>query len=86
MKQLNEKDFADFENPQFIWEIYGEILDFYFDEHFSAETIASHVGTNKKLINKILHRLVNLKAISCAKTDHWGVKYYRLNNEFTGMQ
>jgi hypothetical protein len=86
MKQLNEKDFADFENPQFIWEIYGEILDFYFDEKFSAETIANHIGTHKKLINKILHRLIQLKAVNCIETDHWGMKYYRLNNEFIGLK
>ena len=85
MKQLHQNAFSDFDNPQFIWEIYGEVLDFYDQQSFCAKSIAYTTNTNVKLINKILHRLIYYKAIICTGTDHWGVKQYRLNSEFTGL-
>jgi hypothetical protein len=86
MEQVNENNFADFENPQIIWEIFGELLDFFFDETFCAVQVANHMSISKKLINKALHRLLQLEAITYIKTDHWGMKHYRLNDEFTGLK
>lgn len=83
MKTLNENAFNDFDNPQIIWELYGELLDFYSDQNFSAKQVAYETNTDVKLINKILHRLIQHKAVICTGNDHWGVKTYRLNDEFT---
>jgi hypothetical protein len=75
--------FSDFDNPQLVWEVYGELLDFYADQDFSAKQVAYEVGFEVKLINKILHRLIHHKAVVCTGKDHWGVKTYRLNEAFT---
>jgi hypothetical protein len=83
MKLLNQAAFSDFDNSQLVWEVYGELLDFYNDQDFSAKQVAYEVGVEVKLINKILHRLIHHKAIVCTGTDHWGVKTYRLNEAFT---
>lgn len=84
MQTLQTTAFDDFENPQIIWEIYGDLLDIYDDEVFTARQIAYETGHSKKLINKIIHRLIQHKAVEQAYTDHWGVKTYRLNKAFTG--
>ena len=83
MKQLNENVFNDFEDPQIIWELYGELLDFYSQQDFNAAQVAYETNFDKKLINKILHRLIQHKAVECTGSDHWGVKMYRLNEAFT---
>jgi hypothetical protein len=83
MRQLDIRRFSDFDNSQLVWEVYGELLDFYADQDFSAKQVAYEVGFEVKLINKILHRLIHHKAIVCTETDHWGVKTYRLNEAFT---
>jgi hypothetical protein len=85
MKQLAPNAFSDFDNPQLIWEIYGELLDFYDQNSFCAKSVAYSTNTNVKLINKILHRLIYYKAVSCTGADHWGVKHYRLNNSFKNL-
>jgi predicted transcriptional regulator len=83
MKQLPETIFNDFENPQIIWELYGELLDGYEDQTFSAENVAYLINLNKKTVNRALHRLIQFKAVEQAKCDIWGVKQYRLNPQFT---
>jgi len=83
MNQLDQNIFSDFDNPQLIWEVYGELLDFYNAQDFSAKQVAYEIGFEVKLINKILHRLIQHKAIIFTGTDHWGVKTYRLNEDFT---
>jgi hypothetical protein len=83
MRQLDIRRFSDFDNSQLVWEVYGELLDFYADQDFSAKQVAYEVGVEVKLINKILHRLIHHKAVVCTGTDHWGVKTYRLNEDFT---
>jgi len=70
------------EHGQQIWEIYGELLDFYSDFSFTAQQVAYETGYSKKLINKALHRLVQHQAVQLVKTDQWGVKIYRLNDNF----
>jgi transcription initiation factor IIE alpha subunit len=82
MRQITVKDFSDFQDPQLVWEVYGEILDIYEEELFTAEQIANEIGINKKLVNKIIHRLTQHNALEYVHTDHWGVKNYRLNEEF----
>jgi transcription initiation factor IIE alpha subunit len=83
MQQLNKNIFNDFNDPQIIWQIYGELLDFYSQQNFSAKQVAYELGQDTKLINKILHRLIHHKAVTCTGTDHWGVKTYCLNEAFT---
>jgi hypothetical protein len=83
MRQLDIRRFSDFDNSQLVWEVYGELLDFYADQDFSAKQVAYEVGVEVKLINKILHRLIHHKAIVCTGKDHWGVKTYRLYETFT---
>jgi hypothetical protein len=84
MKTLPENAFDDFDNPQIVWEIYGEILDFYDQNTFTAAEVAHDVNVDKKLVNKALHRLIYYKAVTCTSTDHWGVKTYCLNEAFRG--
>jgi len=84
MKELQQGIFDDFDNPQLIWEIYGELLDIYDDGSFTAAQIAYETGYSKKLINKVLYRLLKHKAVKQTYIDHWGVKHYSLNHEFTG--
>lgn len=79
---LTEKDFSDFNDPQLVWEVYGEILDFYDEDDFTAEQVSNEIGLNKKLINRIIHKLVQLGALEYTKKDHWGTKYYRLHEAF----
>ena len=81
--QLEKTAFDDFDNPQIIWEVFGELLDFYTDQQFSAKQVAYETGHDTKLINRILHRLIQHKAVSCTGVDCWGVKTYRLNEDFT---
>ncbi|HID92166.1 TPA: hypothetical protein EYP45_03545 [Candidatus Peregrinibacteria bacterium] len=83
MRKLAENTFNDFENRQEIWELYGELLDFYSDACFSAKQVAYETGYSKKIVNKILHRLIQFKAVSLVGLDAWSVKIYRLNEEFT---
>jgi hypothetical protein len=83
MNQINENAFDDFDNPQRIWELYGELLDFYDQFSFTAKQVAYETNIDVKLVNKILHRLIYYKAVSCTSTDQWGVKHYRLNKAFT---
>ena len=83
MRTLDKQIFSGFEDQQMIWELYGELLDFYSDQNFSAAQIAYETNTDKKLINKILHRLIHHKAVVCKGNDPWGAKIYRLNDEFT---
>jgi transcription initiation factor IIE alpha subunit len=83
MKEIDRQLFSDFDDPQIIWELYGELLDFYNDQNFSAKQVAYETGIDTKLINKILHRLIQHKAVEFVNTDHWGVKIYRLNESFT---
>lgn len=83
MKTLTENVFDDFEDRQIIWELYGELLGFYTDQNFSAKQVAYETGQDTKLVNRVLHRLIQHKAVICTGTDHWGVKTYRLNDEFT---
>lgn len=83
MKQLAETSFNDFENPQLIWEIYGELLDLYTDQNFSAKQIAYETHSDTKLINRVLHRLIQFKAVKQTHCDIWGIKQYSLNPEFT---
>lgn len=83
MQEIDKNIFSDFENPQIVWEVYGELLDFYNDQIFSATQVAYETGFDKKLINKILHRLIQHKAVICTGQDFWGVKQYKLNEEFT---
>ena len=82
-KQLDNNVFNDFEDRQIIWELYGELLDFYSDQLFSAKQVAYETGIDTKLVNRVLHRLIQHKAVRCAGTDHWGIKTYRLNEAFT---
>lgn len=84
MKTLQKGVFDDFDNPQIIWEIYGELLDIYDDGTFTAHQVAYEIGYSKKLINKVIYRLIQFKAVEHTYTDHWGAKHYQLNNEFTG--
>ena len=83
MQTIDRNIFSDFADQQKIWELYGELLDFYSDQNFSAAQIAYETNTDKKLINKILHRLIQNKALICKGTDPWGAKIYQLNDEFT---
>jgi hypothetical protein len=85
MQELPQNAFSDFENPQLIWEVYGELLDFYDQNPFCAKSVAYDVNIDVKLVNKILHRLIYYKAVTCTGTDPWGVKTYRLNAAFTGL-
>jgi hypothetical protein len=86
MKQLQETTFDDFtEDKQIIWEIYGELLDFYDDQTFSAKQLSYELGHSKKLINKVLHRLIQTKALKCLGMDTWGDKRYQLVEEFTSL-
>jgi hypothetical protein len=82
MQTIPEKAFDDFDNPQIVWEIYGEILDFYDQNSFTAAQVAYDVNVDKKLVNKVLHRLIYYKAVTCTGADHWGVKSYCLNEAF----
>ena len=82
MKTLDQDTFNDFENKQIIWELYGDLLDFYDQDCFTSEQVAYDTVHSKKLINKVLHRLIQYKAVICIGTDHWGMKTYRLNEEF----
>jgi hypothetical protein len=84
MKTLPENAFSDFNNPQFVWEIYGELLNIFPDCSFTAGELASECFVDKKLVNKVLHRLIYYKAVRCIGIDHWGVKKYRLNEAFGG--
>jgi hypothetical protein len=84
MQTLPQNAFNDFDNPQIIWEIYGEILDFYDQNSFTAASVAYDVNVDKKLVNKVLHRLIYYKAVTCTGEDHWGVKRYQLNEAFKG--
>ncbi len=83
-RYLDRETFNDFEDKQIIWEVYGELLDFYSDTDFTAGQVASEIGVSKKLVNRALHRLIQQEAVICTGLDHWGVKRYRLNNDFTG--
>lgn len=83
MKELNKNIFNDFDNPQIIWEIYGELLDFYTEQNFCTKQVAYETGHDTKLINKVLHRLIQHKAVIEVGKDHWGVKTYKLNEAFT---
>jgi len=83
MRQLNKNTFNDFDNPQLIWEVFGELLDLYSDQNFSAKQLAYELNFDVKLINKILHRLKQKQAVICTGIDHWGVKIYRINDTFT---
>lgn len=83
MRKLAQNAFNDFENKQEIWELYGELLDFYSDACFSAKQVAYETGYSKKMVNKILHRLIQFKAVRIVGVDTWGVKIYSLNEEFT---
>jgi hypothetical protein len=83
MKTLPQTTFNDFENRQIIWELYGELLDFYADAPFTTKQIAYETNHDKKLINKVLHRLIQHKAVELVNTDHFGLKTYRLNEAFT---
>jgi hypothetical protein len=83
MREFNRAAFSDFDDPQLVWEVYGELLDFYPDQDFSAKQVAYEVGFEVTVINKILHRLIHHKAVVCTGKDHWGVKTYRLNENFT---
>jgi predicted transcriptional regulator len=82
MRQLDILRFSDFDNPQLVWEVYGELLNFYNDQDFSAKQVAYATNLEVTLINKILHRLIHHKAVVCTGKDHWGVKTYRLNETF----
>ena len=82
METLPSTIFDDFDDPQVIWEIFGELLDFFDDGSFTSEQVSRETGHNKQLINKALHRLSQHKAVICTATDHWGVKSYRLNEKF----
>jgi hypothetical protein len=82
MQTLPENAFSDFDNPQIIWELYGEILDIFDQEIFTARTLAHHAIMDVKLVNKALHRLIYHKAVTCVGADHWGVKSYCLNEGF----
>jgi len=84
MKTLPPTIFDDFDNPQIIWELYGELLDIFDDGTFTAQQVANETAYNKKLVNKVIHRLIKHEAITETETDHWGVKHYKLNNKFTG--
>lgn len=84
MRKLQGGIFDDFDDPQIIWEIYGELLDIYDDETFTARQVAYETGYGKKLINKVLFRLLQYKAVKQVYIDHWNVKHYRLRHEFTG--
>ena len=84
MKTLLQNAFDDFENKQIIWEFYGELLDTYDQSIFCAKQLAYELNMEVKLVNKILHRLIQHKAITCTGADHWGIKQYRLNNAFKG--
>lgn len=84
MKTLPQDIFDDFDNPQIIWEIYGELMDIFDDGTFTAQQVANETAFSKKLINKVIHRLISYKAVTQTKIDHWEVKHYQLNNEFTG--
>jgi hypothetical protein len=84
MKTLNPNAFSDFNDPQLIWEIYGELLDFYGQNPFCAKSVAYAMNTDVKLVNRVLHRLIYYKAVRCTGTDAWGVKRYRLDPAFTG--
>lgn len=81
-KTLQENAFNDFDNPQIIWELFGELLDFYADQEFCAKQVAYETNTDVKQINRILHRLIRHKAVICTGTDHWNVKTYRISEEF----
>lgn len=82
LKHLHRNAFSDFEDRQIIWELYGELADFYSQQNFSAKQVAYETGHDTKLINKVLHRLIQHKAVECIDTDHWGIKTYRLNEDF----
>jgi hypothetical protein len=84
-KGLAKNAFDGFDDPQLIWEIYGELLDFYDQNPFCAKSVACSTNTDVKLVNKVLHRLIYYKAVECTGTDHWGVKQYRLDKAFTGL-
>jgi len=79
---LAQNTFDDFDNHQLIWELYGELLDFYSEQTFSAKQVAYETGQSKQLINRILHRLIQHKAVICKGTDKWNTKLYKLNNAF----
>lgn len=81
---MNRLQDNDLEDKQQIWELYGYLADYYFDQIFSAEQVAYDTNTPKKLVNKILHRLIHHKAVTCVGTDNWGVKSYRINDDFEG--
>lgn len=83
MQQLNKTIFNDFEDRQTIWELYGELLDFYSEQSFSAKQVAYETGHSTKLVNRVLHRLIQHKAVTCIGNDSWGVKTYQLTKEFT---
>jgi hypothetical protein len=82
MKPLTNNIFDDFEDKQIIWELYGELLDYYTQQNFSAKQVAYETNLDTKLINKVLHRLIQHKAVQCVGTDTWGAKIYCLNSEF----
>lgn len=82
MKKLPKNAFDDFEDKHLIWGIYGELLDFYTQQNFCALQVANEIGYDKKLINKVIHRLIKFKAIKLVGLDCWGVKTYRINDEF----
>ncbi len=67
---------------QTIWELYGHLLDYYHDQTFSARQLAYDLCQETKIINRILHRLIQHGAVLCTGKDHWGVKMYRLNESF----
>ncbi|MFN5848737.1 MAG: hypothetical protein ACK5UE_00840 [Chitinophagales bacterium] len=82
MTTITQKYFSDFEDPQLVWEVYGELLDFFNESIFTAEQVSNEIGISKKKINKIIHRLIQHNAVEYVKTDHWGVKNYQLNEAF----
>ena len=72
----------DASHRQLIWELYGDLLEFYKEVSFSAKQVAYDLNMDTKQVNKILHRLIQKKAVLCIEEDHWGVKTYRLCDAF----
>lgn len=83
MQTLPNDIFNDFDARLEIWDLYGELLDFYADINFTAKQVAYETNHSTKTVNKILHRLIQHKAVRIVKTDHWGIKIYRINEAFT---
>lgn len=77
MQKINNTNQPD-NNPQLIWEIWGELLDFYTQQTFTAKQVAYEIGIDKTTVNRALHRLVQLKEVKCIGTDSWGVKLYQV--------